>query len=359
MVPWTIQHSAMNFSVHKDSGAEIHGYLVPDGFSTKPKIIVRLNGSAESIVIDCWIHVDGAYAQGLHETGDVAFVLNDENVPGISTAPKVEISDPETGLIFYRRAAPQDIPKKVLRVETSYVPHSELDLSLKKHFQFFEHRVERYGFETVRQMLEILHQPSIYIAGRILLKNFRVYIDYNIDVTMIGLRDPFYELALRLIIFSRYSQHKFAFVSERDKSIFKPIIECFNGLDTRDEAVVRRAIRQAPKDTLAVLSSPFTQQLVAANPSEPAQLDSVVGALDALSQFTLFDSGQDDTSYAKNISELLGLPEGSVQMRAQLEAVHQLADILREISTAAHLLESDLILFHFIQKAQQRAHRGD
>ncbi|OWZ91550.1 hypothetical protein B9J07_21040 [Sinorhizobium sp. LM21] len=348
----------MNFSVHQDTGAEIHGYLVPDGFSTKPKVIVRINGSSEAIEIACWLYVEGAYAQGLHETGNVAFVLNEQNVPGISAAPLVEISDPETGLVFYRRASPLNISKKVLRVETSYVPHSEMDLSLKHHFQFFEHRVERYGFETVRQMLEILHQPSIYIAGRILLKNFRVYIDYNIDVTMIGLRDPFYELALRLIIFSRYSQHKFAFVPERDKTIFAPVIGYFNGLDTRDESAVRRAIRQAPKDAIGVLSSPFTQQLVASNPSEPARLDSVVGALDTLSQFTLFDSGQDDTSYAQNIAELLGLPEGAVRMKPQLEAVHQLADILREISTAVHLLESDLILFHFIQKAQFRALRS-
>ncbi|KSV62455.1 hypothetical protein N185_08565 [Sinorhizobium sp. GW3] len=345
----------MNFSVHQDTGAEIHGYLVPDGFSTTPKVVVRLNGSPEAIVVSCWLYVEGAYAQGLHETGNVAFVLSEENVPGIAAAERVEVADSETGLIFYRRASLQNIRKKVLRVETSYVPHTELDMSLMPHFQFFEHRAERHGFETVRQMLEILHQPSIYVSGRILLKNFRVYIDYNIDVTMIGLRDPFYELALRLIIFSKYSEHKFAFVPERDTILFRPVMDCFSGLDIRDEAAVRRAIRRAPKEVLALLSSPFTQQLVASSPSEPARLESVPGALDALSQFTLFDAGQDDTGYAKNIGELLDLPEGAVRMKPQLEAVHQLADILREISTASHLLESDLILFHFIQKAQSRA----
>ncbi|SDO22026.1 hypothetical protein [Ensifer sp. YR511] len=348
----------MNFSVHQDTGSEIHGYLVPDGFSTKPIVAVRLNESSTT-EIACWLYVEGAYTQGLHETGNVAFILSESNVPGISTAERVEISDVESGLIFYRRASLDNIPRKVLRVETSYVPHSELDLSLKPHFQFFEHRAERHGFETVRQMLEILHQPSIYVSGRILLKNYQVYIDYNIDVTMIGLRDPFYELALRLITFSRYNLHRFAFVPERDKTIFRPVIDCFAGLDVRDEGAVRRAIRQAPKDTLSVLSSPFTQQLMAANPSEPARLDSVVGALDALSQFTLFDAGQDDTSYAKNIAELLGLPEGSVNMRPQLEAVHQLADILREIGSVSHLLESDLILYHFIQKALFRARAKD
>ncbi|MBD9491655.1 hypothetical protein [Ensifer sp. ENS11] len=346
----------MNFATYQDTGTEIHGYLVPDGFATKPKVCVRINGEAQTTEVGCWLYVDGAYKQGLHETGNVAFILSDDNVPGISTAAQVELSDPESGLIFYRRAVPgQYIPKKVFRLETSYVPQSELDLCLKPYFQFFEHRAEHYGFETVRQMLEILHQPSVYVSARVLLKNYRIYIDYNIDITMVALRDPFYELALRIVILSRYGQHRFGFVSPRDKTLFKPVMELFDGLNFRDEGAVRRKIRGAHKDTISLLASPFTQQLVASNPSEPAPLDAVTGALDALSQFTLFDAGQDDTNYSRSISELLGLPEGSVRMKPQLEAVHQLADILREIDTARHLLETDLILYHFIQKAHHRA----
>ncbi len=346
----------MNFCVQYDIGTEIHGYLVPDGFSTKPKVHVRINGQPEAIEIACSLYVEGAYQQGVHETGNVAFILTDENVPGISKTTQVEVSDPESGLVFYRRALPgQYIQKKVLRLETSFVPHSELDFSLKPHFQFFEHRAEHYGFETVRQMLEIIHQPSVYVAGRVLLKNYRLYIDYNIGVTIVALRDPFYELAMRLVVFSRYSQQRFGFVPPRDKTLFKPVMEWFDGFEFHDEAAVRRTIRLAPKDTLGLLSSPFTQQLVAANPSEPARLESVSTALDALSQFTLFDAGRDDTSYPESIADLLGLPKGSVRMKRQLEAVHQLADILRRISTIEHLLEADLVLYHFIQKAQRRA----
>jgi len=349
----------MNFSVYQDTGAEIHGYLVPDGFAARPKVYVRVNGEQKATEIDCWLYIEGAYSQGLHETGNVAFILSEDNVKGISSASQVEISDPESGLVFYRRATPgQYIPKKVFRLETAYVPHSELDLGLKPYFQFFAHGAEHYGFETVRQMLEILHQPSVYVAGRVLLKNYRIYIDYNTDVTMIALRDPFYELAMRLIIFSRYSQNKFGFVSPRDKTLFKPVMECFDGFNFRDEVSVRRAIRRSNKDTLRLLSSPFTQQLVAGNPTDPVQLDSVSAALDALSQFTLFDAGRDDTTYAQSIAELLGLPHGTVRMKRQLESVHELADILRGIGTVQTLLEADLVLYHFIQKAEHRANSG-
>lgn len=344
----------MNFAVYQDTRTEIHGYIVPDGFSTKPKVAVKVNG--ESIIeIDCWIYVDGAFQQGLHETGNVAFILNDENVPGIGSADDVELMEPGTQLVFYRRASPgKYLPKKVFRLETAYVPHSEIDLSLKPHFQFFECRAEHWGHETVRQMLEIIHQPSVYVSGRILLKNYLTYLEYNTEITMVALRDPFYEFAMRLIIFSRHNKNKFGFVAPRDETLFKPLMDQFDGLNLHDEAAVRKAIRHTPKDTLSLLSSPFTQQLVAGSPNEPAPLDAVSRALDILSRFTLFDSGSDDTSYARSIADLLDLPSDSVRIKTQLEGVHRLADILRGIATVEHLLETDLILYHFIQKAETR-----
>jgi hypothetical protein len=349
----------MNFSVYQDTGTEIHGYLVPDGLSTQPRIYVRINGENKIFQVACWVFVEGARSQGLHNTGNVGFVLNDENVPGISLAAQVEISEPETGIVFYRRAQPgQFIPRKVLRVETSYVPSSELDLCLKPHFQFFENGVEHHGFETVRQMMEILHQPSVYVSGRILTKNFRIYIDYNIDTTMISLRDPFYELAMRLIVFSRYNKHNFKFVSPRDKILFKPIMDLFDGLPVQDEAAVERSIRNAPKDVINLLSSPFVRQLVADSPSDLPDLDDVARALDALSAFTLFDAGRDDATYPHLIEELFELPEGTVQMKPQLELVRRLADVLRKIGRVEQILEADLVLFHFIRKADDRVKRG-
>lgn len=341
----------MNFCVYQDTGAEIQGYIVPDGFSTKPCIRVRINDEDRETEILPWVYVDGARALGAHETGNVGFVLNDDNIPGISTASKLEIYDPETRLTIYRRAQPEYIPKKVLRIETAYLPHRELDLGVKPYFQFFECGVERFGFETVRQMLEIIHQPSVYVSGRILLKAYLVYIGYNIDTTMLALRDPFYELATRIIVFSRSNKHEFSFVSPRDKLLFKPVMNLFEGLAFQDEEAVITAIKHAPKETLNLLASPFTHQLVAANPTDVPSLDDVTKALDALSQFTVFDPGQDDTSYPKLIAANLGVPENVVQMKPPVETIHQLADVLRKISRVQHLLEVDLLLYHFIQRA--------
>jgi len=346
----------MNFCVHIDNGAEIHGYFVPDGFSTVPVVNVRLDDATDVIQIATWIHIEGARAQGAHQTGNVGFVLYDANVPGISSAEHVELSDPETGLVFYRRAKPgQYLEKKVLRVETSYVPQAEIDVALRPYFQFFETKVERFGFETIRQMLEIIHQPSVFVSGRILLRNFRTYINYNIDTTMISLRDPFYELAMRLIIFSRLQTQSFRFVPPRDMTLFKPVIEHFSGLVFQDEDAVKAAIRNASKDAMNLLASPFTQQLVAASPSDSVTLDDVSHALDMLSQFTLFDSGYYQASYARGIADLLDIPVHTIASKPLLEPVHQLSDVLRKISRVEHILEADMVLYHFIREAERKA----
>ncbi|OLP50263.1 hypothetical protein BJF91_13140 [Allorhizobium taibaishanense] len=345
----------MNFCVYLDSGTEIHGYIVPDGFSTKPCIRVRLNDEDREAELFTWVYIEGAKAMGAHETGNVGFVLTDDIIPGISTAAKVEIYDPETRLIIYRRIQPEHIHKKVLRLETAYIPHRELDLGLRPYFQFFECGVERFGFETIRQMLEIIHHPSVYVSGRILQRAFLSYISYNTDTTMVALRDPFYELASRIIVFSRANRQEFSFVSPRDKMLFKPVMNLFDGLAFHDEEAVTKAIRYAPKEALNLLASPFTQQLVASNPTDMPTLDDVTKALDSLSQFTVFDPGRDDTSYPKIIAATLGVPENLVQMKPPVEAIQRLADVLRQISRVEHLLEVDLLLYHFIERACEDA----
>jgi hypothetical protein len=157
------------------------------------------------------------------------------------------------------------------------------------------------------------------------------------------------------VVFTRLNERNFSFVSERDRTLFRPIIQLFSGLSLQDEVAVSRAIRAAPKDTLNLLSSPFTQQLVAATPSDLATLNDVSQALDALSQFTIFDAGHHPDTYRERIASALNLPAEGLAIRPQLEPIHQLADFLRRIDRAEHLLEADLVLYHFIRKAEERA----
>lgn len=346
----------MYFNIEADAGFVIQGYLVPDGFSSEPEVAVRVDG-ALVCTVKCDQYRDGPYRQRMHETGVVAFAVNESHVPGLAEIRDIEIADTETGVTIYRRFDPgRHIEKRVFRLETHFGGRAELDQSLAPHFQFHMPGVERYGSETARQALEIVHQPSTYVSGRILIKRFQVYIAEG-SLTIAAMEDPFIELAARLTIISQMNKRLSGALPERDAIIFQPAIDHFADLDLGDERAVRTRIRTAPKDVLSLFQSPFTHQLTASSPTDPVQRASLASALDVLSQFTLFNSGGETEAFAQDLAELIGVPAGTVNMRDIGRPYSQTAEILRNIKTLEHLLESDLILYHFVKRAEKRAER--
>ncbi|MBW4662422.1 MAG: hypothetical protein KME15_27555 [Drouetiella hepatica Uher 2000/2452] len=343
----------MYFNVYSDFGTEIHGYLIPDGFSAKPTIMVLCH-SQQFGPFDCDIFLEGPYKHKHHETGIVGFFLDETKVPGISGASDIEISDAETGFVFYRRLRPhQHIQKRIFRLETQFVPHRELDLSLKPHFQFYADGAERYGSETVRQMLEIAHQPSIYVSGRVMLKNVQGYFTDE-TIRIVSLRDPFYELAIRLWTIAAFKRRRFSFLSERDAILFEPAIAYFGDMNFSNAAEIKSKIKSAPKDILALFESPFTHQIVASSPTDKVSREAVSSALDALSQFTIFSPNEIDASLASDIGELIGINDNSILFTPVRSSFLEMADILRSIQPLEQVLENDLILFYFIKKAESR-----
>lgn len=344
----------MYFNVYSDNRAEIHGYLIPDGFSIRPKILVFREGDALG-PFDCNIFLEGPYTHKHHETGVVGFHLSEANIPGLKSALDIEIADADSGFVFYRRLRPErHIQKRLFRLETQFVPHREFDRSIQPHFQFFAESVEHYGSETVRQMLEIVNQPSTYVSGRVLLKTVQQYFTQD-TIRVTSLRDPFYELAIRLWSIATYKRRKFSFISERDAIILEPAMSYFADLDLSNAGEVERKIKSAPKDILTLFESPFTHQLVASSPTERIARDALSSALDALSQFTVFCPDETDGVMAKDICEILGLNDGLISFSPVRAPFLGLSDNLRNINILEHVLENDLILHYFVRRAKQRA----
>ncbi|MBO0346820.1 hypothetical protein J0X15_16455 [Roseibium sp. CAU 1637] len=305
--------------------------------------------------LPCDIFLEFPYKHRHHETGIVGFEINNYKIPDFGPGTILEVSDAETGLVFYRRMDPnKHLEKRVFRLETQMAPHSELDRSLKPFFQFYADRVEQHGSETVRQMLEITNQRSTYVSGRVLLKNFQQYLPQE-TVKITSLRDPFYEFAIRLTTTSHYKNKSFPFLSSRDQSILRPAMDHFADLNLMDDRELTESIKSAPKDILALFASPFTKQLVAASPTDPVDRDSLSRAMDVLSQFAVFDPDEIDDSFAQTIADHLGIDRSHLQFRPVQASLKELADRLRNIPVLEHVLESDLILYFFVQKAKQRA----
>lgn len=347
----------MYFNVFSDTRSTVEGYLIPDGFSAKPQISVQRNGEMLG-PFPCDIFLAGPYDHKHHETGIVGFRLDEAKVPGIGDAMDLEISDAESGLVFYRRLLPgQHIMKRIFRLETQFVPHQEFDRSLKPYFQFHAAGADKYGSETVRQMLEIVHQPSTYVSGRVMLKGVQQYLTQD-TIRITSLRDPFYELAIRLWSIAASKRRRLSFVSERDEILFQPAVTYLADTNFADYDDIRRKLRSAPKDILSLFESPFTHQFVALNPTDKVSRDGISEALDALSQFTIFSANEMDAQLAIDVAELLEIDDMSVSFSPVRSPFLELADVLREIKVLEHVLENDLILFYFIKRAQERAQKG-
>lgn len=344
----------MYFNVYSDTGTDILGYLIPDGFSAKPQILVACDGEVIG-TFDCDIFLEGPYTHKHHATGVVGFHLHEGNLPGVTSTPDIEISDAASGLVFYRRLRRDlHIKKRLFRLETQFIPHRELDRSMQRHFQFYAESVEQYGSETVRQMLEIVNQPSTYISGRVLLKSVQQYFTQD-SIRITSMRDPFYELAVRLWSVASFKRRRFSFIAERDVILLEPAMSYFADTNFSDPAAIERKIRNAPKEVLALFESPFTHQLAASSPSDRVSRDALSHALDALSQFTLFDPEERDGTLARDISGLLGIDEHTISFSPMRHPFLELSDVLRNLPSLQHVLENDLILFYFIKKARQRS----
>lgn len=344
----------MYFNVYSDTGGEIEGYLIPDGFSSKPSICIRAGSSLYGPFV-CDIFLPGPYSHKHHDTGIVGFKINGDKIPDLPEISDLEISDADTGFVFYRRYLPhQHVPRRVFRLETQIAPHREFDNSLKSHFQFFAAGVEGFGSETVRQMLEIANQSSTYVSGRVLLKGVQPYITSE-TIKIVSLRDPFYELALRLSAVSALKYRALTFISERDLLFFRLAIDHFGGLDFSRPDQVCEKLRTAPKEILTLFESPFTHQLVASNPSEKVSRDSVAAALDALSQFAIFDPDEQSASLAFDTAEILALSPNALSFAPLRQQFVDMAAKLRNVAILEQVLESDLILHHFVRSASRKA----
>lgn len=344
----------MYFNVYSDLGSSIEGYLIPDGFASKPSICIKSGGETFG-PIACDVFLEGPLKHKHHATGVVGFKIDDSKIPQLGARMDVEIADFESGFCFYRRFQEQiHVRKRVFRLETQFIPHVECDRSLSSRFQFHAGSVERFGSETVRQTLEIAGQHSTYVSGRVMFKNVKQYLSPD-TIQIASLRDPFYELGVRLWSLGAHKRRGMPFISERDAILFEPAMRYFCDTDFSRIEEIGRKVRNAAKDVLSIFESPFTSQLVATSPNEKIGYEGISAALDELSQFTFVNIGEHESTIGQEISDVIGLESGSVSFSTIREPFITVAEHLKEIKVLEQVLETDLILFHFLEKAKKRS----
>lgn len=338
----------MLYNVDPDLGNRIDGYIIPDGFSEQAEFLVY-DGTVQVYHGYCDVVHEAVVHSGRHETGLVGFSLDEVKIPNLSQIADLSIVDAKSNLLIYSRTSEINVVhKNVFRLETQFAPLMDLDKSLSKHFCYSVMQLDRFGHETTLQYFYLTHYLSSYASGRILIKNYEMILDTDF-VFLTTVNNPYIEMAIRFVTICNCTKYTFGFMTERDRLIFAPAIEYFSDLNLRDEEAIRAHIKNAPKDVLSLFASPVTRQLVCKTPEENANYRSVSTALNMLSRFDLVDQTEGKVKFADSVSELFNVPAASINDKQNMEVFKKYAEVLKSIPLIDAILESDLILYHYIQ----------
>lgn len=347
----------MLFNLENDTGTRVTGYLVPDAFSAVPTLRV-VGGGRELLTFPANEKREALVGAGRHETGQCGFSIDTASVPGLKDIEDLEILDAETGLLVYRRSPPSAVPKKVLRVESHLFPLWQLDDGLRPHFQYFAKGVENYGSETVTQLFLLNKVNSVFLSGRILYRNYSVYVDNGFS-TLFLMQNPYEELAERLLVLSKIRQIGGSHFGLRDELGLGAAIDYAEELTAdpntvQDRKALRRMLRRMPMDVAAVLSNPVTRVLTVATPDEMPGPNAVAHALDILSTAAVVGLRDEADIFVNAVFEFLGVTGGSRPALPQFAAVAPFAAALKDAGHAESMLERDLELYQHVLEAQRR-----
>jgi hypothetical protein len=342
------------FNTTADVGHGITGYFVPDSFSGKSVVRV-VHGKGESLLFEAnWV-IPSLVDVGRHETGLCGFRLDDSVIPGLAGIQDLEIYEPQTGLRLYRRRlADAVVQAKIFRLETHLVPLASLDAALDPLFQYCYQGIERLGHETAAQIFLLDGADSSYASGRLLLKSYEFYLDNRGFQTICILRDPFEELAERLIVLKRASQGDVSLLDERDRTLFEPGIAFVSALDLSDERQLSRAFRGISKADAVTFADPLVRSLTARAPDESARDASVVSAIQTLSTFAVVGLRAYPDSFIEALAALLGVDPARLPAIRESNDVVELGRLLRGTRGVSGLLEYDIEVHDQVKAALEK-----
>ena len=340
----------MLFNVEYDNGSELEGYLVPDTFSESPSIIVS-SDDGRTWLVSCDLPRPAVAQSGRHETGIVGFRVDTNVIPDLAHLEGLTIKDEKSRILIYRRRpAPLVQHLKLLRLHLSLLPFHTFDRACEDLFQYAASSVERFGHETTLQIFHLHNVSSIYLSGRLLLRNYENFLDKGFTA-IAEVPEPYYETASKLLVLKGLAHRNFSFVSDRDKILLSPAVDHFSDVNLEDEKQLRRAFKSAGERVVNLFRSPTTRQLICSHPEQLVDRRSVASAIDALSRMQIVGYGANNSHFQDAVGELLGLRPSTLPVMPRQSMLQDLAKRLRAIEILEVWLEEDLIVDHYLREA--------
>ncbi|MBD9510549.1 hypothetical protein IB265_27675 [Ensifer sp. ENS10] len=340
----------MLFNIEFDHGDVLEGYVIPDGFSDVSQIAV-FDRDDNLGVFPCDQLRPAVVSSGRHETGRVGFRLDSDKIPHLGYRSRLSIREAKTGVLVYRRAQiDSPVQKKVFRLETQLFPMRKFDESCGDFFQYRLDSIERFGHETSQQAFHMTFMESVYLSGRLLMKNYENYLANGFQGVVL-LHNPYYEMGLRIFLLKRMATMALPFLGPRDQMILKPAAEYFADANLEDADALKRLLKRAPGKVTGVLRSPMTRQFAATSFEQTVTRRDAAPAIDLLSRFSVIGHVDDLIAFQRTLSSVLEIPVSDEVLPARHAQLDRLASTLSTLNIAELLLEEDLIFDHYVRRA--------
>jgi hypothetical protein len=348
----------MQFHVDIDEGFSIRGWVIPDNPAHPGRIIVRVENHDDLEVEANVLRADIRDA-GIHPTGLVGFTVDENLIPRLAEVQSISLLESDTKVLIYRRFnINRHLQKRLAFFNQAIFPNSRMIAKLSSHFAMSHSFVERYPLETMLYIVRTHFTDSVMVMGR---PNFNRYATWMREMgfhLVALLKDPFEDLAERLIFLDHISKSENASAAMNFATGLLPLTDLVKRLDMQNEKQMNSIFRSAGDAEKRALRNPMTRTFGCDN-EEEAERRNVSIALDNLAGMDVVGLSTRYPEFRASVTAVLGadvLPEDGV---LKFDAVDQLAARLAKAPIVLDLLEHDLALYSFAKEAIEAAFAKD
>lgn len=330
----------MQFHIDHDDRGTIAGWLVPDNPALAPEIIIRAQDHEERKLEANVLRAD-LKDLGLHTTGMAGFLIDDSILPGLANADEVEIRDAATHIPIFRRFRPQDhLPRKLFFYAFHAMPQTQVETALSRRFALDYPAVEQHAFDTLFSIINNPFSTSIFVTGRPRYFRYRELLKDRGFAIAALLRDPFDELAERLLFVRYASGDGSPTFTAKYLTGLDPLVGLTRHFDFNEPATIATAFGKLTESQRNVMFNPLLRTLACGVDEVPdakhipVALDYLAG-MDAVGLFSHFDE------FRPMLTELLGADGLGDARLNEVSFVSRIATELREIDSVRRLLALD------------------
>ena len=340
----------MQFIVDSDTGDRINGWVGLDNPLESARVLVFVPGRDVISVNATDLRQDVADA-ALHVTGRCGFHIDETTIPDLRRLKDIELREASTNLLMHRRFnSSAHIARRVLLLDASVLPPRGAHASLRRHFATPYFEVESLTYETLFSLVRMHQSVSLLLCGRpSFTRQVSGFEEKNYVIAAL-LRDPFEDLAERLLFVNLLANSKNPAPIIQYATGLHALADFAKNVNFENPKSLTEALRGLSHGHKALLRDPMTRML-ACEPEETAKRSHLTQALNNLSRFHVVGTRSRFPPFLEILTEVLGVNIFGDAYAESSTRVLSLAAKLAEIGSARNLLEQDLQLYSDVEEA--------